>query len=86
MKVTKKTEAVYEIEFDSTEVKSLDFIRKVYKVSAESFVELSLENSFAEGLTNSENLLEELETEMDGIDGNSGTNWKPRWSLLHVLE
>ena len=86
MKVTKKTEAVYEIEFDSTEVKSLDFIRKVYKVSAESFVELSLENSFNEGLNNSENLLEELETEMDGIDGNSGTNWKPRWSLLYVLE
>ena len=74
MKVTKKTEAVYEIEFDSTEVKSLEFIRKVYKVSAESFVELSLENSFNEGLNNSENLLEELETEMDGIDGNSGTN------------
>jgi len=57
MNVTKRTESIYEIEFDPSEIEALEYFKQMYNITAEMLIDMSLENSFNQGLNNSENTI-----------------------------
>lgn len=65
MKITKKTETVFELEMDSKELETLEKIKKRYDVSPELFINLSMGHSF-------------MKAEND-IDDNDGTRVTDLW-------
>lgn len=69
MKVTKKTESIYEVEFDRHELKSLQDIRELYEVSPELFIDMSLEQSLQQGIDGVARTIERVAKEMELEDG-----------------
>ena len=59
MKITKKTETVFELEMDSKELETLGKIKKRYDVSPELFINLSMVHS-----------LLKADNDIDDPDGN----------------
>ena len=59
MKITKKTETVYELEMDLKEMETLEKIKKRYDVSPELFINLSMVHS-----------LLKADNDIDDPDGN----------------
>lgn len=60
MKITKKTESVFEIEFDDTEIQSLKDIEDVFLVSPDEVIDRSVSESLRLGVHGIHNLINNL--------------------------
>ena len=60
MKISKKTESIFEIEFNGPEVKTLDDIQEIFLIKPESLIKRSLTESLRKGLEGTDRLLDDF--------------------------
>jgi hypothetical protein len=63
MKISKKTESVFEIEFNGDEVKTLGDIQEFFLVKPESLIRRSLTESLRKGIEGTDKLLDDFGVE-----------------------
>jgi len=70
MKVTKKTEALFEIEFDEYELEKLKDLETVFEVDAADFLRRSFDQNLKNCTANIDYLVNKVKTKVDRDNGN----------------
>ena len=73
MKVTKKTESIFEVEFDADDQQQLEDIEDICMVPAKEVIERSINESLRLGVYGVRNLMRVVTKRKGPLDGDSGS-------------
>lgn len=74
MKVTKKTESLFELEFDECEMEKLKDLESVLEICTEDILHQCFERNFDDCTTSFDNMVARLRTRIENENGNTGTD------------